>query len=79
MSHVIVPGIYPSEGDVLVKFIRTVEVEDPAYSENQVLATISILEQRKAESIASYDEEIEKNNQMLTMIRSIDRTNNIAE
>ena len=65
--------------DVMVKFIETVEIEKPAYSENQVLNTIASLEQRKLDAIATIDAEIEVNNQMLLKIRAIERPINITE
>lgn len=61
------------EKDVLVKFIETVEIEKPPYSENQVLTTIQSLEQRKLDAIAAIDKEIEENIVMLAKIRSINR------
>lgn len=67
------------EKDVMVKFIETVEIEKPAYSENQVLSTIASLEQRKLDAIASIDAEIEVNNQMLLKIRAIERPINTVE
>jgi len=67
------------EKDVMVKFIETVEIEKPAYSENQVLATIASLEQQKIEFCAAKDAEIEINNQMLLKIRAINRPINATE
>lgn len=66
-------------GDVRVKFFETKEVETDFYSENDVLRNLARLEIMKAEAIANFDAEIEKNNQMLLKIRAINRPINITE
>lgn len=66
-------------GDVRVKFFETKEVETDFYSENDVLRNLANLEIMKAEAIANFDAEIEKNNQMLARIRTVERTINLTE
>lgn len=71
----IVPGTYNNEQEVQVKFTKTVEQDEVrVYSEQDVLNTITYLEQQKIDFCAMKDAEIEVNNQMLTNIRAIDRT-----
>ena len=72
--HEIINDGATTVGDVRVKFIETMEVEKPPYSENDVLRTLADLERMKAETIIRIDAEIELNNQMLLKIRTIDRT-----
>ena len=76
----IVPGTYNNEQEVQVKFIKTVEQDEVrVYSEQDVLNTITYLEQQKIDFCALKDAEIEVNNQMLLKIRAIERPINITE
>ena len=76
----IVPGTYNNEQEVQVKFTKTVEQDEVrVYSEQDVLNTITYLEQQKIEFCAAKDQEIAINNQMLLKIRAIERPINTVE
>ena len=71
----IIQGEYTDIKDVMVKFTTIVEVPNvQIYSEQDILNTITNLEQRKIDVLIPIDAEIEVNNQMLAKIRAIDRT-----
>lgn len=78
-NYKIIPGEYSSIEDVKVSFMKIIEIEEPAYSENDVLNTIAFLEQQKIDYCKIKDNEIEVNNQMLLKIRAINRIINITE
>lgn len=73
-TYEIIPGDYTDPKDVKVAFTKTINITDPAYSEQDVLNTIAWIESQKAQYCAERDAEIEINNQMLLKIRAIDRT-----
>ena len=74
-THEIIQGEYTDIKDVRVKFTTIVEVpNEQTFSEQDILNTIANLEQRKIDVLIPIDAEIEINNQMLTKIRTIDRT-----
>ncbi|MCX6232116.1 MAG: hypothetical protein NTZ33_11285 [Bacteroidetes bacterium] len=73
-------GDYTNVKDVIITIENSEFVEKKVIqeaSENNILATIESLNQRKAEAIADIDAEIAINEAMLTKIRSIDRTSAI--
>lgn len=73
-TYEIIQGTYEHVEDVQVKFTVVTPVEtSQTYSEQDVLNTITSLEQSKLDYCAAKDAEIEVNNQMLLKIRAINR------
>ena len=79
-TYEIIQGEYTDIKDVRVKFTTIVEVPSvQIFSEQDILNTITNLEQRKIDVLIPIDAEIATNNEMLLKIRAIDRTLNITE
>jgi len=77
--HEVINDGATSIGNVRVRFFETKEIEIDVFSENDILRNLVNLENIKAEYIANIDAEIEKNNQMLARIRTVERTINTTE
>jgi hypothetical protein len=74
-NYEILEGNYSDIKDIRVKFTTIVQVPvEQIYSEQEVINTIASLEQRKTDFCNQIDREIEINEQMLSKIRTIDRT-----
>jgi hypothetical protein len=76
MEYLIKEGDYKSEKEVVVNMTETTTkevVNSFDVSEELILKTIEVLNQRKADAIAGIDAEIAINNDMLTKIRTVDR------
>jgi prolyl-tRNA editing enzyme YbaK/EbsC (Cys-tRNA(Pro) deacylase) len=76
MEYLIKEGDYKTEQEVVVNMTETTTkeiVNSFDVSEELILKTIEVLNQRKKDAIALIDAEIAINNDMLTKIRTVDR------
>ena len=76
MEYLIKEGDYKTEQEVVVNMTETTTkeiVNSFDVSEELILKTIEVLNQRKKDAVARIDAEIAINNDMLTKIRTVDR------